>query len=245
MLFSSRAQANRCEETFDLSALPFYNEDLETGPGKACKSRRRRIQDKFQHTVVTPLKDVEPELPIDFEMSTDITEMQKSDLSLVTLFQKARTRREAEQKSSDEYVLKDGILYRQQGSVLQLVVPQAMRNTILTLGHSVPWAGHLGKHKTTARIHYYFHWPGLREDVVQFCRSCPQCQITSSQMPSRAPLQPLPIIGTPFERLRMDIVGPVGKSKSGNRYMLVITDYATKWVQIVTLVTSHMNNNSR
>lgn len=135
----------------------------------------------------------------------------------------------------DEYILQNGVLYRHQGSVLQLVVPQAARDTILTLGHSVPWAGHLGKHKTTACIKHHFHWPGLGRDVAQFCRSCPQCQITSAKPPSRAPLQPLPIIGTPFERLGMDIVGPVERSKAGNCYMLVITDYATKYPEVFPL----------
>lgn len=119
--------------------------------------------------------------------------------------------------------------------MLQLVVPQAVRNTILSLSHSVPWAGHLGKHKTTARILHHFYWPGLHKDVAQFCRSCPQCQITSPKMPSRAPLQNMPIIGTPFERIGMDIVGPVERSKSGHRYMLVVNDYATKYPEVFPL----------
>ncbi|XP_034565107.1 uncharacterized protein LOC117830889 isoform X4 [Notolabrus celidotus] len=150
---------------------------------------------------------------------------------------KAKEKEQGAEKDSDrdEYILRNGILYRQQESLLQLVVPQAARDTILGLGHSVPWAGHLGKHKTTARIKHHFHWPGLRRDVAQFCKSCPQCQITSAKIPSRAPLQPLPIIGTPFERLGMDIVGPVERSKAGNRYMLVITDYATKYPEVFPL----------
>ena len=86
-----------------------------------------------------------------------------------------------------------------------------------------------------AHIRRHFHWPGLRRDVAQFCKSCPRCQITSAKMPSRAPLQ-LPIIGTPFERLGMDIVGPVERSKTGNRYMLVITDYATKYPEVFPFI---------
>lgn len=127
------------------------------------------------------------------------------------------------------------MLYRQQGSVLQKVVLQADRDAILTLGHSGPWAGHLGKHKIIARIKLNFQWPGLRRDVAQFCKSCPQCQITSAKTPSRAPLQLLPIIGIPFKCIGMDIVGPVERSKAGNRYMLVITDYATKCPEVFPL----------
>uniref|UniRef100_A0AAX7U441 Gypsy retrotransposon integrase-like protein 1 n=1 Tax=Astatotilapia calliptera TaxID=8154 RepID=A0AAX7U441_ASTCA len=115
------------------------------------------------------------------------------------------------------------------------MVPSGVREVVLNLGHSVPWAGHLGKHKTMARIRKYFHWPGLRADVAQFCKSCPQCQKTSIKTPSRAPLQPLPVISTPFERLGMDVVGPVEKSRAGNRYMLVITDYATKYPEVFPL----------
>lgn len=137
--------------------------------------------------------------------------------------------------SSEAFILKGGVLYRQQGSDIQLVVPGAARESVLTLGHSAPWAGHLGKHRTFAEIKKHFHWPGLRKDVAQFCKSCPQCQRTSPQIPSRAQLQPLPIISTPFERLGMDIVGPVERSKAGNRYMLVITDYATKYPEVFPL----------
>lgn len=115
------------------------------------------------------------------------------------------------------------------------MVPQVAREVVLTLGHSIPWAGHLGKHKTAARIKHYFFWPSLSLEVTQFCRSCPQCQKTLLKGPTREPLQPLPIISVPFERLGMDIVGPVEKSKSGNRYMLVITDYGTKYPEVFPL----------
>ncbi len=103
------------------------------------------------------------------------------------------------------------------------MVPQCVREMVLHLSHSIPWAGHLGKNKTAARIKKYFFWPGLNVDVAQFCKSCPVCQKVSLRRPLRAPLQPLPIIGNPFERLGMDVVGPVERSCSGNRFMLVIT----------------------
>lgn len=129
----------------------------------------------------------------------------------------------------EEYILQNAMLYRQQGSIFELVVPQEGRD-------SVPWAGHLGRHKTIARIQHHFHWPGLRKDLAQFCISCPQSQITSAKIPSRASLQPLPIIGIPFERLGMDIVGPVERSKTGDRYMLDITDYATKYPEVFIVI---------
>lgn len=219
-----------------LSALPFFNEELETTPGKTRKTCSQKRQEKFHKTVVMPSTNTEPDLPLGFKVPENIIEMQNNDPSLVSLFQKAEKEPGAELAlHQDEYILKNDMLYRQKGSVLQLVVPPAARDAILTLGHSVPWAGHLGKHKTIARIKHHFHWPGLHRDVAQFCKSCPQYQMTSAKTPSRAPLQPLPIIGIPFERIGMDIVGPVERCKAGNRYMLVITDYATKYPEVFPL----------
>lgn len=219
-----------------LSTLPFYNSELETEPGKSRKTRSQRRHEKFLRTVVKNPTNAEPE-SIQFQIPVDIIDMQKADNSLAPLFQNASEKEQGIDSDGNKqaYILQKGILYRQQGSVLQLVVPQAARDIILQLGHAVPWAGHLGKHKTTARIRRHFHWPGLHKEVAQFCKSCPECQITSSNLPSRAPLQPLPIISTPFERLGMDIVGPVEESKAGNRYMLVITDYATKYPDVFPL----------
>ena len=37
--------------------------------------------------------------------------------------------------------------------------------------------------------------------------------------------------GSTFERLGTDIIGPLPKSNSGNRYIVVVTDYFTKWLE--------------
>lgn len=235
----TRAQAKLVEEpSVTLSALPFYDADLDTQPEKPRKSRRQRRQDRFQHTVIKSPVAVAPDLPLGFKIPSDIVQIQQDDPSLETLLCSAKEREvgnEFEYGSGEVYFMQNGILYHQHGPTKQLVVPKVARDTVLSLGHSVPWAGHLGKHKTLARIKRYFHWPGLRADVAQFCRTCPQCQKTSGKGPGRAPLQPLPTVSTPFERLGMDIVGPVEKSKAGNRYMLVITDYSTRYPEVFPL----------
>ena len=46
---------------------------------------------------------------------------------------------------------------------------------------------------------------------------------------------PLPVISEPFQRVAMDIVGPLPKSRSGNRYILVMCDYATRYPEAVPL----------
>jgi hypothetical protein len=47
-------------------------------------------------------------------------------------------------------------------------------------------------------------------------------------------LIPLPIIETPFERIAMDLVGPLSKS-ARYEYILVVVDYATKFPEAIPL----------
>eukprot|EP00731_Ephydatia_muelleri_P033526 Em0031g34a len=74
------------------------------------------------------------------------------------------------------------------------------------------------------------HW--LR-DVEEFCKCCRICQKASRLKGSKAPLIPLPIVTEPFRRVAMDIVGPLPRTKSGNRYILVMSDYATRYPEAV------------
>ena len=117
----------------------------------------------------------------------------------------------------------------------QLVLPTQCRKAVLQLAHSIPLAGHLGRNKTVHRILQRFYWPTVYKDAADYCKACPECQKTTVRRPPRAPLIPLPIIEEPFSRIAMDIVGPLPRSRSGKRYILVICDYATRYPEAVAL----------
>lgn len=42
-------------------------------------------------------------------------------------------------------------------------------------------------------------------------------------------------VGAPFERIALDVVGPLPKSHSGNKYMLVVADYFSKWPEVIPM----------
>ena len=124
----------------------------------------------------------------------------------------------------------------------QLVIPVKYHKTILDLAHQIPMAGHMGKDKTARRILQRFYWPTVFKDVAEYCRSCETCQKSSHKKPRHAPLVPLPIIGVPFQMIAMDIIGPLPRSRSGNRYVLVICDYATRYPEAIPLRTIDAEN---
>ena len=119
----------------------------------------------------------------------------------------------------------------------QLVVPKELRRQVMPVNHESAFSGHLGAKKTKVRILPNFFWPGLRQDVIRFCRSCDVCQRTVKRgSVKKVPLGSMPLIDTPFKRVAVDIVGPIAPpSEAGHRYILTLVDYATRYPEAVPL----------
>ena len=106
------------------------------------------------------------------------------------------------------------------------------------MAHSHLLEAHLGMDKTRDRILDRFYWPGVKRDVIQYCQACSECQRTAPRPSGRNPLITMPIIEVPFDRLALDIVGPLPKTSRGHRYILVMVDYATRYPEALPLRTA-------
>ena len=132
---------------------------------------------------------------------------------------------------------REGILYRRWKDIpgngaqprLQLVLPPHMVSKVLQGLHSSPTGGHLGVAKTLGKARARFYWPGQKRDVEDWCSRCEMCSSRKMPVPKPcAPLQPQ-MTKLPMERVAMDILGPLPETARGNKYILVIGDYFTKW----------------
>ena len=217
-----------------------WNEDIFTASRERAKltKRQKRINKKQYR------RDTEQQAlahPLDLT-AEELRDMQEKDDSLAAVRKAAIG---GVSTAGTGFFEREGLLYRrwtprgrdEDMAIEQLMLPTPCRKTVLQLAHELPLAGHMGKKKTSERILQRFYWPTLFHDVAEHCRICGECQRTSPAGKSRAPLVPLPVIDEPFQRMAMDIVGPLPRSHSGNKYLLVVCDYATRYPEAVPLHT--------
>ena len=140
----------------------------------------------------------------------------------------------------DDYFLsEDGLLFhlwtpkgrRRTTTHQQLVIPAALRYEVLTWGHDDPTAAHLGTVKTYEKLRIRYYWRNMFSDIQHWSKSCSDCAMRKTpRNRHKAPLLPIPVQDA-FDRVACDIIGPFPTTKSGNRYVLIFTEYLTEWVE--------------
>lgn len=116
-----------------------------------------------------------------------------------------------------------------------IVVPKTKIPEVLEACHEAPTGGHFGVRKTLAKVRQRFFWLDHRADVEEWCRRCHACTARKGPQEKGRGLLRLYNVGAPFERVALDIVGPLPKTSSGNRYALVVVDYFSKWPEIIPI----------
>ena len=110
-----------------------------------------------------------------------------------------------------------------------MVVPSSLRDDVLRHLHDN--MGDFGVERTTDSVKTCFYWPGYEADIAQWVLQCEACQRRNP--PGVTPCAPLGTLEAsyPFERISWDIMGPLPTTEKGNRYISVVTDLFTKWVE--------------
>ena len=123
-----------------------------------------------------------------------------------------------------------------QGQVVkQIVAPKEVRNRILATLHNSPTGAHLGQNKTLNKRRCRFYWTGYKDQVIRWCKRCDVCvQSKPGPKKTRAQLGRVPA-AAPLERIAVDIMRPIPETNDGNKYILVLKDYFSKWTEAYAL----------
>ncbi len=100
------------------------------------------------------------------------------------------------------------------------MLPNPLRPIVLKLGHTM--SSHFGITVTQMAISKEFNWP-----FKNFVASCEVCQLNNKKQPRKAPLVEPEVIIERFQKVALDVVGPLPRSKSGYAYLLTAMDLAS------------------
>ena len=107
-------------------------------------------------------------------------------------------------------------------------IPPSLREIVISQHHDAITAGHPGVKRTRELIERQYWWPDLLSDIQKYVKGCTPCQSDNPTRSKRtAPLNPMDISTLPWEKISVDIIGPLPESNGFNA-ILVIVDYHTK-----------------
>lgn len=118
----------------------------------------------------------------------------------------------------------------------RMVVPKNHRQEIIAGAHDPPTSGHTGVFKTFARIVEKYYWPKMRKDVANFVSKCRICSM--HKVSQDRPVDKMVSHNKaerPWEIISTDLMGPLPRSKQGNSFILVVTDYLSKFSLVFPL----------
>lgn len=102
--------------------------------------------------------------------------------------------------------------------------------------HDSVFAGHRGINQTLSKIKRLFQWEGMTNDIEQYVRSCTTCQQNKVSRVNKIPMKITTTARKPFEKVFLDIVGPLPVTYKDNRFILTFQDDLTKYSAAFPLV---------
>lgn len=129
----------------------------------------------------------------------------------------------------NNYVLKEGRIYRKIGESLKWAVPRDARWKICHMNHDE--CGPMAFEKTINKIQQSYWFPNMTSFVRKYVKACIPCGF--SKQPSGRKegfLHPIPKTPIPFYCVHIDHLGPFVKSNRGHMHILCIIDGFTKFI---------------
>ena len=140
-------------------------------------------------------------------------------------------------KLATRYFLHDGILFKKgyDGDPLWCLGPEEAKEMLkeVRIGECREHQGIKKLYRCILQTGYC--WPTMRRVVAEFVKKCHGCQVQANLIHTH--LQSLQSMVTlwPFHTLGLDLVGPINPPSNWYIWILVATEYFTKWVETIPL----------
>ena len=113
----------------------------------------------------------------------------------------------------------------------KILLPNSLRQTAFEAHHSHTTASHRGVRKTLCALQSRYYWPGLTSSVYRLLACGHVCGSKKMWGKKRRAALKQYVVGAPMERIAIDILGPLPETPRKNKFILVVSDYFTKWTE--------------
>ena len=117
-----------------------------------------------------------------------------------------------------------------------IVIPYSLQTLAASIVHDSFIGGHAAVDRTLFAAKRRFFWRGMRKTIEKYIEKCKICKLHKGKPHPRQPLRKFPVPDKPFDTVSMDLIGPLKLTSRGHRYILVVTDFLTRYVSVKPLV---------
>uniref|UniRef100_A0A2N9F532 Integrase catalytic domain-containing protein n=1 Tax=Fagus sylvatica TaxID=28930 RepID=A0A2N9F532_FAGSY len=108
--------------------------------------------------------------------------------------------------------------------------------TVMKEAHS----GECGEHQGKKRLYQLlltlgYYWPTMKKDTADFVKSCHTCQLQANLIHTHPTSLQNMATPWPFHTWGLDLIGPINPASGGYIWILVATEYFSKWVEAIPL----------
>lgn len=101
--------------------------------------------------------------------------------------------------------------------------------------HLLPTSGHAGVQRMVNNIKGKYFWPGLENDVRKYVSKCDKCQTSKYFRNIVEPMVVTTTASKAFEKIFLDIIGPLDRDVDNNIYILSLQCELSKYVEAYPL----------
>ena len=202
-----------------------YNVDFEYLPG-----RLNTVADCLSRYAYSCLVTVDP-----FQLTDDIIKAgQRQDKEIQNIIEVLKSSNHNIPDSLHKYKLNelyinDEILVKKTQDHDQIVIPPSLVHKIIHLHHDT--RAHPGRDKTMRQIKLRYFFKKMSNHVKTYIDNCHTCNTVRGQTQTH-PLHTYPIPDQPFDKIVIDLL-KLQTSTSGFNYILVLTDYFTRYSELI------------
>ena len=100
---------------------------------------------------------------------------------------------------------------------------------------------HSGGHRMATRaLKDGYYWPSTENDSAEYVKKCHKCKEFGNVLTTKLEVHHMSA-PWPFAQWGMDIIGPFNLGKGQCKYLLVVVDYFTKWIEVEPLASIMTN----